>query len=306
MAKDTFPSSTLFHYPILKLLADGKVHNRKELLAITIEELSISEAQQKATTPKGKNKMVSWNSYAIQDLSKARYIEHSGKGYVITDSGKVFFKAHNKGFCAKELKESESYREYKGIMDKKKSPSIPQESIEVEPTPKSITVKLSDLADSANATLPESLLDAIKQMSPKGFEVLIKKLLVAMGYGKTTEDVVVTPYVADDGIDGYVRKDRLDIEKLCAYQAKRYTTANVGIKEMNALGGAMINYGTTCGILVTTTDFTPPAKGYNPRGYTIIRINGKDLVSYLIEYGIGVKTECIEVKTVDIDFLKSL
>lgn len=50
MAKDTFPSSTLFHYPILKLLADGKVHNRKELLAVTIEVLSISEAQQKATT----------------------------------------------------------------------------------------------------------------------------------------------------------------------------------------------------------------------------------------------------------------
>jgi restriction system protein len=143
-------------------------------------------------------------------------------------------------------------------------------------------------------------------MKPKSFEILIKKLLIAMGYGKTTDDVVVTQYVGDNGIDGYVRKDRLDIEKLCAYQAKRYTTTNVGITEMNALGGSMINCGTNCGIFVTTTDFTSSAKNYNPRGYTIIRLDGKSLVGYLIEYGIGVKTEEIEVKTVDIDFLNSL
>ena len=169
-----------------------------------------------------------------------------------------------------------------------------------------ITVKLSDLAASANATLPDSLLEAVKKMNPKSFEVLIAKLLVAMGYGNTTEDVKVTQYVGDYGIDGYVRKDRLDIEKLCAYQAKRYTNNKVGIEEMNALGGAMINYGTNCGIFVTTSDFTPPALKYDPRGFTIKRINGKTLVEYLIEYGIGVKTEKIEVKTVDTDFLNNL
>lgn len=170
----------------------------------------------------------------------------------------------------------------------------------------SIMVKLSDLAKSANAVLPETLLAAIKEINPKSFEVLIKRLLVAMGYGKTEEDVKVTQYVGDGGIDGYVRKDRLDIEKLCAYQAKRYTNTKVSIGEMNALGGSMINYGTTCGIFVTTSDFTPSARSYNPRGYTIILINGKDLVKYLIEYGIGVKTESIEVKTVDKDFLSNL
>lgn len=170
----------------------------------------------------------------------------------------------------------------------------------------SIMVKLSDLAKSANAVLPETLLAAIKEINPKSFEVLIKRLLVAMGYGKTEEDVKVTQYVGDGGIDGYVRKDRLDIEKLCAYQAKRYTNTKVSIGEMNALGGSMINYGTTCGIFVTTSDFTPSARSYNPRGYTIILINGKDLVKYLIEYGIGVKEEKIIVKTVDNEFLKSL
>ena len=184
-------------------------------------------------------------------------------------------------------------------------PSVPKVS---EPkTPDiPITVKLSDLAKNANATLPESLLEAIKKMNPKSFEVLIARLLVAMGYGNTPEDVIVTQYVGDYGIDGYVRKDRLDMEKLCAYQAKRYTNNKVGIEEMNALGGAMINYSTNCGIFVTTSDFTPAALKYDPRGYTIKHINGQALVKLLIEYGIGIKTERIEVKTVDTDFLNNL
>lgn len=314
MTKDEFPSSILFHYPILKLLADGKVHNRAELLETTIKVLSISESLQKTVTSGGKNKLQSWNNFAIQDLKKADYIVHYGKGYIITESGKAFFAAHKDGFLANALTESESYKKYKHMGEYKKdknkdTPSKPQpeETQKPEPIPqKSITVKLSDLAASANATLPEALLEAVKQMSPKSFEVLIRKLLIAMRYGKTTDDVVVTQYVADNGIDGYVRKDRLNIEKLCAYQAKRYTTAPVGINEMNALGGAMINCGTSCGIFVTTTDFTSHAKEYNPRGFTIIRINGKQLVDYLIEYGIGVKTECIEVKTVDTDYLNDL
>lgn len=194
-------------------------------------------------------------------------------------------------------------KEYKPIDDTSEQDS----NISEEKTPDiPITVKLSDLAKSANATLPDSLLEAIKKMNPKSFEVLIARLLMSMGYGNTREDVIVTRYTGDDGIDGYVRKDRLDIEKICAYQAKRFTRQNVGIEDMNNLGGAMINYGTRCGIFVTTSDFTPKAKEYNPVGYKIIRIDGKALVEFLIEYGIGIKTERIEVKTVDTDFLNNL
>lgn len=196
---------------------------------------------------------------------------------------------------------------YGNKMGKESTKRDPIPSI-LEPTTPDIpiTVKLSDLAKSANANLPDSLLEAIKKMNPKSFEVLIARLLVAMGYGKTTKDVIVTQYVGDYGIDGYVRKDRLDIEKLCVYQAKRYTNNKVGIEEMNALGGAMINYSTNCGIFVTTSDFTPAALKYDPRGYTIKHINGQALVKLLIEYGIGIKTEKVEVKTVDTDFLNKL
>ena len=40
MADKTFPSSTLFHYPILLTLADGNMHTTNELIAIEIENKS--------------------------------------------------------------------------------------------------------------------------------------------------------------------------------------------------------------------------------------------------------------------------
>ena len=43
------------------------------------------------------------------------YIEHSGKGYVITASGLDFFNSHKEGFVASELKASAAYRKYKNI-----------------------------------------------------------------------------------------------------------------------------------------------------------------------------------------------
>ena len=80
----TFPSSTLFHYPILLLLADGKEHTREEMVRLEINNLSISESDQKEVTPKGVNKVVSWTSYAIADLKKAEYIDKISIGeYII-------------------------------------------------------------------------------------------------------------------------------------------------------------------------------------------------------------------------------
>lgn len=116
----TFPSSTLFHYPILLLLADGKEHTRSEMIALEIEKLSISTSDQKVLTPKGVNKVVSWTSYAIADLKKAEYIAHYGKGYTITASGLDFFNSHKDGFVASELKASAAYRKYKNIKDESK------------------------------------------------------------------------------------------------------------------------------------------------------------------------------------------
>ena len=71
MTKDTFPSSTVFHYPILLLLADGKAHKVNDMMSKCVEHLKISEANQNVTTKSGKNKVHSW----------IRFANHKGRLY---------------------------------------------------------------------------------------------------------------------------------------------------------------------------------------------------------------------------------
>ncbi len=138
MADKTFPPSTLFHYPILLLLSDGQEHARSEMVQFEIEKLAISDEDQKIVTPgkngkEGANKVSSWTSYAIADLSKAEYIAHNSNGYVITESGRAFFEKHKEGFKANDLVASKAYRKYKNKGEfskskKKKSATVPKPS----------------------------------------------------------------------------------------------------------------------------------------------------------------------------------
>lgn len=96
-----FPSSTLFHFPILQLLADGNEHTQKEFRECVIVALNISEEDQKEMVGKAKkvNKVTSWVNFAVRNLRDAGFLANVKDGvYVITDSGKNFLAAHSDGF----------------------------------------------------------------------------------------------------------------------------------------------------------------------------------------------------------------
>ena len=325
MADKSFPSSTLFHYPILLMLADGNVHNRNELVAFEIEKLSISEADQKVFTPgkngkKGVNMVGSWTSYAIADLKKAEYIVHSGDGYVITDAGKEFFESRKSGFVASELKTSKAYREYKRMGEFKKpkdvepaplmavepvSESEPDEPAEEVPAKSPIEI-LEELSTHINETLENTLLDALKKMSPDSFERLIKELLIKMEICKSEECIELTPYVKDDGVDLYVYDNILKMNVVCCIQVKKYTENAIGLSTVKELGGTLLDKNCKSGMVITTTQFTKGASDYNPSGYNIQKIDGNQLTKLLVSYGLGIKTKRVVVNTVDTDYLNSL
>lgn len=325
MADKTFPSSTLFHYPILMMLADGNVHNRNELVAFEIEKLSISEADQKVSTPgkngkKGVNMVASWTSYAIADLKKAEYIVHSGDGYVITNAGKEFLESHKSGFVASELKASKAYREYKRMgefknpKDDKPAPFMAAEPISEsesdEPTEevptKSPIELLEELSTHINETLENTLLDALKKMSPDSFERLIKELLIKMEICKSEECIELTPYVKDDGVDLYVYDNILKMNVACCIQVKKYTENAIGLSTVKELGGTLLDKNCKSGMVITTTQFTKGASDYNPSGYNIQKIDGNQLTKLLVSYGLGIKTKKIVINTVDTEYLNSL
>ena len=154
--------------------------------------------------------------------------------------------------------------------------------------------------------LTDELLSAIKKQSPRFFERLVIKLLVAMGYGGSFEDAAsVTQYSHDEGIDGIIKEDKLGLDSVYV-QAKRYDNGNIGRKEIQSFVGALSGKGATKGIFLTTSNFTQEAREYLPASnIKIILIDGKQLCNYMIEYNIGVSIKQIyEIKKIDSDFFE--
>lgn len=313
-----FPSSTKFHYPILLLLSDGKVHTRKEMMDLEIKMLNISDSDRLLKTPgkngkEGTNKVWSWISYAITDLKQANYIIHSDNGYLITAAGKAFIDIHKDGFVSKELAASEAYRKYKKLGEykkKRKSKTKPESEAEIkEDEPKKETKpdidKLLELSSHINDSLASTLLDTLKKMEPKAFEHLIKELLIRMNIGESENCIELTQYVKDEGVDIYVYDNSLKMNVSCCIQIKRYNNA-VGVSTVKELVGTLVDKNCKSGIVITTAQFTKGAMDFNPTSYNIRRIDGDKLTELLIQHGIGVQTQKIEVKTIDLDFLQKL
>jgi len=77
-----------------------------------------------------------------------------------------------------------------------------------------------------NAALAEDLLDRVREATPAFFENLIVQLLLAMGYGGTSEDAGrALGKSGDDGVDGVIDQDPLGVDQIYV-QAKRYAEGN--------------------------------------------------------------------------------
>ena len=143
------------------------------------------------------------------------------------------------------------------------------------------------------ATFREAILKRLKDLSPEQFERFTKNLLKAYGF----EDVEVTPYSRDGGIDGF-GKLRFGFGGLinAAFQCKRYTNQSVrtsGIAEFR--GSIQGKY--EMGLFFTTSKFTAGCKAimFQPGAVPVIMIDGEGIVDIMIEHEIGVETESVPV-----------
>jgi restriction system protein len=150
----------------------------------------------------------------------------------------------------------------------------------------------------------EELLAVLLAMDPTGFEHLAKRLLRAAGFINTT----VTGGAGDGGIDG-VGVYRLSLVSFPVYfQCKRYK-GTVGPDKVRDFRGAMQGRGDK-GLLITTGNFTGPAKGEATRDGAppIDLIDGERLCDLLKEHQLGVETtqRMIEDVHIHADFFRNL
>ncbi|MCE2660656.1 MAG: restriction endonuclease [Rubrivivax sp.] len=155
--------------------------------------------------------------------------------------------------------------------------------------------------------LAAELLDRVRKATPAFFERLIVELLLAMGYGGTSEEAGrALGQSGDDGVDGVIDQDPLGVDQIFV-QAKRYAEGNnIGAGAIRDFYGALSLKKAHKGIFVTTSAFSQPAvdtaRGLGSR---IVLIDGLQLSRLLIRYNVGCRDEdVLHLKKVDEDFFE--
>ena len=137
-------------------------------------------------------------------------------------------------------------------------------------------------------TFKTQLLNQLKDIPPKIFEVFSKRLLEVYGF----HEMEVTAYSRDGGIDGY-GKLKVGITHLnVAFQCKRWRSTSVGRTEIDKFRGAIQGMYEQ-GIIFTTSNFSKEALNATRRSgaVPIILIDGITMVDIMIEKKFGVSTE---------------
>ena len=155
--------------------------------------------------------------------------------------------------------------------------------------------------------LAVDLLDRVRKATPAFFEKLIVELLLAMGYGGTSEEAGrALGQSGDDGVDGVIDQDPLGVDQIFV-QAKRYAEGNnIGAGAIRDFYGALSLKKAHKGIFVTTSAFSQPAidtaRGLGSR---IVLIDGLQLSRLMIRYNVGCRDEdVLHLKKVDEDFFE--
>lgn len=151
-------------------------------------------------------------------------------------------------------------------------------------------------------TLTVELLRELKKASPAFFERAVLQLLAALS--PVPARTRHTGGSGDGGIDGIIELDHLGLERVYV-QAKR-VAKNVTPADIRDFCGALGINKASKGVLLTTGTFTAQAIEHADRAQQTIRlVNGQELASLMIDFGIGVsRTNSVIIPVIDRDFFE--
>lgn len=280
--------------PVLKLLSDGKDHRMPDLVEGMRQHFRLSDEDMKQMLPSGSqltlNNRIHWARFY---MAKAGLVESEARGkYKISPKGLDFLRTNPAEISVASLKSFPEFAEFfsashqhpnrapeavSGVSNggEKEERETPQEMIESQ-------------YQALRKELAGELLERILDCSPPFFENLVLDLLVSMGYGGSKTDAQAVGRSGDGGIDGIIKEDRLGLDALYV-QAKRWKST-VGRPDIQAFAGSLEGNRARKGVFITTSQFSAEAREYvNRIEKKIVLIDGDQLASLSIDYGIGVE-----------------
>jgi restriction system protein len=290
--------------PLLRFFEDKKVHSKYDFFDQISAYFSLTDTEKNETIATGGNRLLNRIGWAITFMNKAKLLTRPERSkYQITQRGLDLLKT-NPEFLTPQL----IINLYPDVMDdpfynsglRVKRDENNQDTINIEIAPEEA---LDNILEQNKSAIYSDLLEQIKNLSPRNFEILVVKVLLAMGYGDE-EHSFTTQYTNDGGIDGIIQADELGFEKIYI-QAKKYES-KVGRPELQKFIGAMT--GTNKGVFITTSDFTENVKDYlNSRQEKVVLINGLFLAKLMYKHNQGVSiSRVVEIKSLDTDYFENL
>lgn len=307
MGAVAIPDYQRFMLPLLRRLGDGKPHRLDEILGNLADDLDIPQEDRRRPLPSGKgNTTRNRARWAQAYLKQAGLLTLPSRGVLaISEEGMRVLATNPSAIDNKFLTAYPSFVEFR---HRSRPPRPGGPPVPVAPSPSAETPdeQMDRLWQERRDLVAGDLLQRIAAMDPAGFESLVVRVLVAIGYGGSyAEAASVVGRSGDAGIDGIIKEDRLGLDAVYI-QAKRWQGV-VGRPEIQRFSGSLDGARASKGVFITTSSFTPDAQKYvRGIGKHIVLIDGPMLADLMIEYGVGVVTErTYVVPKVDLDFFEA-
>lgn len=305
----SMPGYQDFMLPLLRLSAGGEqtVAGAMEQLA---EKFHLTDAEQTLRLPSGaQTQFYNRVTWALTYLAKSLLLEKTGRGrFRISSRGLEVLRAPPQRIDNAFLLQ---FPEFVAFKEKKRDTSAPERASRAVVDEDDLVITPAERLDSAYQELREALaddiLERVRGTSPKGFERLVVRMLVAMGYGGGKLDrAEVTGRSGDDGIDGVIQEDRLGLDMIYV-QAKKWENT-VGPGEIDKFVGSLMRKKANKGVFITSGSFTDGAERAGREASVKVRlIDGDELAELMIDFNIGVSDEkSYTVKKIDSDFFDEL
>ena len=301
--------SELFN-DVLIVLSDGNQLHRRELQAEVLNRLVLTDAERAETMSGGGNRARSRVHWAFEFLCQSGATKRPKRGYAeITDFGRQLLQENPSGVSLELLRQTEGLKDWRRRSIEARAARRNEDELEdleddvdgsgsADRTPHE---QIENSIIAIEAAVASQLLQRLREEDPEFLERTVLKLLHAMGYGSSEDDLQHLGGSGDGGVDGVIRQDKFGLDQIYI-QAKRYGSATVGRPDIQSFVGALTGQHATRGVFITTSSFSREAKEFarTIQQYRVILVDGEDLVRLMVENKVGVTVSRI-VEVVEID-----
>ena len=294
--------------PLLRLAGEGLASDLPTAETKLAAEFKLSDEDRALLLPSGQQTALrnraGWASFF---LMKAGLLVKPKRGYFeITQRGRDVLKlpppAIDKAFLSK-------FPEFVEFVSRTGSSENSSEDNPLQGDASSNVVTPDEALQGAyqqiRSELASEVLAKLLQVSPEFFEQIVVELLVAMGYGGSRRDAGERlGKSGDGGIDGIIKEDRLGLDVIYI-QAKRWQ-GTVGRPDIQKFVGALHGQRARKGVFMTTSAFSPEARGYVSNiDVKVVLLDGTQIANLMIDAGVGVTpVATYVVKRLDSDYFE--